>query len=206
MSHDVPTPHPIRGDSRLRLPYDKSGIVNRASVTLTAVALCTGLLLVGEAKAETLRQALEKAYRTNPSLTAARAGQRATDEGVPIAKAAARPALSATADYQEFVVRSANSFVSPFRAANAGVNLSMPVFQGGAVRNSIRAADARVDAGREGLRATESDVFTAVVAAYVDVLRSAAWTAGVAQRSSHILRLAGSLTDFFWSAIRPTWM
>lgn len=171
MSHAVPTPHPIRGDSRLRLPHDKGGIVDRVSVTLTAVALCTGLLLIGEAKADTLRQALEKAYRTNPSLTAARAGQRATDEGVPIAKAAARPALSATADYQEFVVRSANSFVSPFRAANAGVNLSMPVFQGGAVRNSIRAADARVDAGREGLRATEADVFTAVVAAYVDVLR-----------------------------------
>lgn len=171
MNHAVPTPHPIFDASWLRLLYDIDGCMKRASVTLTIVALCAGLPLVGEAKADTLRQALEKAYRTNPSLTAARAGQRATDEGVPIAKAAARPALSATADYQEFVVRSANSFVSPFRAANAGVNLSMPVFQGGAVRNSIRAADARVDAGREGLRATESDVFTAVVAAYVDVLR-----------------------------------
>ncbi|NBW75780.1 MAG: hypothetical protein EBR34_08270 [Sphingomonadaceae bacterium] len=123
------------------------------------------------ARAETLREALEMAYRTNPTLAAARAGQRATDEGVPIAKASARPALSATADYQEFAVRSANSFVSPVRAVNAAANLSIPLYQGGGVRNGIRAADARVFAGREGLRGAEADVFTAVVTSYVDVIR-----------------------------------
>src|SRR3546814_3904733 len=87
---------------------------------------------------QTLRQALIHAYRTNPSLTAARAGLRATDEGVPIAKAAARPSLSATADYQEFVVRSANSFSAPLRAASANANLSFPLYQGGRVKNAIR--------------------------------------------------------------------
>src|SRR3546814_12343759 len=74
------------------------------------------LAMASAAHGETLRQALIHAYRTNPSLTAARAGLRATDEGVPIAKAAARPTLSATADYQEFVVRSANSFSAPLRS------------------------------------------------------------------------------------------
>lgn len=144
---------------------------SKLSSSITSFAICAAFFSVSSASAETLRQALERAYRTNPTLTAARAEQRATDEGVPIAKAAARPALSATADYQEFVVRSANSFVSPLRAANAAANLTIPVFQGGAVRNGIRAADARVYAGREGLRTAEADVFTAVVAAYVDVLR-----------------------------------
>src|SRR3546814_15613343 len=67
------------------------------------------LAIPSVSQGQTLRQALIHAYRTNPSLTAARAGLRATDEGVPIAKAAARPSLSATAAYQEFVVRSANS-------------------------------------------------------------------------------------------------
>lgn len=160
-------------------PLERPGTVSGFGALLSldvlrVLAVAVACAVVGStsaANAETLRQALERAYRTNPTLTAARAGQRATDEGVPIAKAAARPALSATADYQEFVVRSANSFVSPFRAANAAANLSIPIFQGGAVRNGIRAADARVYAGREGLRTAEADVFTAVVAAYVDVIR-----------------------------------
>src|SRR3546814_5712831 len=82
------------------------------------------LAIPSVSQGQTLRQALIHAYRTNPSLTAARAGLRATDEGVPIAKAAARPSLSATADYQEFVVRSANSFSAPLRAASANANLS----------------------------------------------------------------------------------
>jgi outer membrane protein len=129
------------------------------------------LLASSAAHGETLRQALIYAYRTNPSLTAARAGLRATDEGVPIAKAAGRPTLSATADYQEFVVRSANSFSAPLRAANANANLSFPLYQGGRVKNSIRAADARVESGRANLRFTEADVFTAIVSVYMDVMR-----------------------------------
>ncbi len=133
--------------------------------------LAVSTLLPSPAASETLRQALERAYRTNPVLTAARAGLRATDEGVPLAKAAARPAVSATADYQEFVARSTNSLVSPLRAANAGATASLPLYQGGGVRAAIRAADARVLAGRAGLRSTEADVFTAVVAAYMDVIR-----------------------------------
>lgn len=132
------------------------------------------LLPAAPGQAESLRQALIHAYRTNPSLTAARAGLRATDEGVPIAKAAARPTLSATADYQEFVVRSANSFSAPLRAANANANLSFPLYQGGRVKNAIRAADARVEAGRANLRFTEADLFTAIVSVYMDVMRDSA--------------------------------
>src|SRR3546814_769773 len=129
------------------------------------------LVASSAAHGETLRQALIHAYRTNPSLTAARAGLRATDEGVPIAKAAGRPTLSATADYQEFVVRSANSFSAPLRSANANANLTFPLYQGGRVKNSIRAADARVEAGRANLRFTEADVFTAIVSFSLYVMR-----------------------------------
>src|SRR3546814_1092887 len=80
------------------------------------------------------------------------------------------PAIS-TADYQEFVVRSANSFSAPLRSANAKANLTFPLYQGGRVKNSIRAADARVEAGRANLRFTEADVFTAIVSVYMDVMR-----------------------------------
>lgn len=139
--------------------------------TFTSALLLT---IANPAGADTLREALIAGYRTSPSLTAARAGLRATDEGVPIAKAAARPALSATADYQEFVVRSANSFSAPLRSVNASANLSLPLYQGGRVKYGIRAADARVNSGRENLRATEADVFTAIVSVYMDVIRDSA--------------------------------
>ena len=47
----------------------------------------------------------------------------------------------------------------------------MPLYQGGLVRNSVNAAERRVLAAREGLRGTESDLFTDVVGAYMDVIR-----------------------------------
>jgi outer membrane protein len=51
------------------------------------------------------------------------------------------------------------------------VQLDYPLFQGGRVKNGIKAADARVMAGRADLRATEGDVFTDAVGAYMDVIR-----------------------------------
>ena len=46
-----------------------------------------------------------------------------------------------------------------------------PIYSGGRVRNGVRAADTRVEAGRADLRATEGDIFTEAVAAYMDVIR-----------------------------------
>lgn len=135
------------------------------------IAAITSVVASSPANADTLRQALERAYRTNPTLTGARAGLRATDEGVALARAGGRPTVGATADYQEFVLRSANSFISPERAVSGGLNVNVPLYQGGRVRNAIGAADARVEAGRAGLRATEADLFTAVVSVYLDVIR-----------------------------------
>jgi len=130
--------------------------------------------LATPASAETLRDALAKAYRDNPTITAGRAQQRATDETVPLAKAAGRPGISATGSITDNLVRSGNSFTTPARVAQAGVSLNVPVFSGGAVRNSIHAAETRVEAGQAGLRGTEATTFTSVVAAYNNVLRDEA--------------------------------
>lgn len=132
------------------------------------------LALATPASAETLRDALGKAYAHNPTLTGARAAQRANDENVPLARADALPNLGASADYTENVKRSSTSFTSPFRSASADLTLRVPIYQGGAVANGIRAADTRVAAGVETLRATEASVFSAVVAAYMDVIRDEA--------------------------------
>ena len=124
--------------------------------------------------AGTLREALGKAYATNPTLTGARAQQRANDENVPIARSNALPDVSATAGYTEFLRQSANNFTAPARQITSSVTLSVPIYQGGAIKNAVRAADARVAAGRANLRDTEASLFSQVVAAYMDVIRDEA--------------------------------
>ena len=120
--------------------------------------------------ADELRDALVMAYNTNPTLQSARAQQRATDENVPIARAAGLPSLSGTATYTEFVKTSSNSFTSPSRAFDTQAQLGVPIYTGGSVKNSIRGAETRVMAGRADLRGIESSVFTQVVAVYMDVI------------------------------------
>lgn len=132
------------------------------------------LLVPAPVLADTLQEALALAYQTNPTIQAARADLRATDENVPIEKSDGLPSIGGSAQYTEYLKQSSNSFTAPDRAINAGVELSVPVYSGGGVKNSIRAAKQRVQAGRADLKATESGVFAQVVAAYMDVIRDAA--------------------------------
>jgi outer membrane protein len=132
-------------------------------------------LMAGTASADTLREALVSAYHTNPTLTSQRETLKATDATVAIAKAAGRPQVSATAGINRDLSRSGiletNAHGPTF---NAGVDLSYPLYSGGAVKNSVRAAKTRVEAGRATLTAVEGDVFTQAVSAYMDVIRDRA--------------------------------
>lgn len=140
----------------------------------TASAAVLAFLLPAHVSAETLGEALAKAYRTNPTLTGARAGQRANDENVPIEKSAGLPNVSAGGGYTENLRNSGVSVNGYSRVANGGVSLSVPIYQGGAVANSVKSAKARVASGQASLRGTEASVFSAVVAAYMDVIRDGA--------------------------------
>lgn len=140
----------------------------------TIAALVAAAAIAAPAAAETLREALLKAYRTNPTITASRAQQRATDETVPIARAAGRPQLAVQGGVSENPLRSGNSFTTPERNLTTSIGVTLPVFNGGAVRNSVRAAETRVEAGQAGLRSTEAALFTEVVSAYNNVLRDEA--------------------------------
>ncbi|WP_414901925.1 TolC family outer membrane protein [Sphingomonas flavalba] len=149
------------------------------------VSLLTGVSvalfgLSAPAAAETLRDALVKAYTHNPILTGARAGQRANDENVPIARADGLPSAQASVNYDEYLANTAVvsggglTANNPARALTGNVQLAVPIYRGGAVRNAVRAAKTRVEAGAEGLRATEASVFSQTVAAYMDVIRDRA--------------------------------
>ena len=145
-----------------------------ARPALLALAGISAFALATPAQADTLREALAEAYRTNPTLQAARAQLRATDENVPIERADGLPSVTGQAAVTEFIKQNSTSFFAPQRALTAGGDLGVPLYSGGAVKNAIRAAEERVQAGRADLRGTESAIFSQVVAAYMDVLRSEA--------------------------------
>lgn len=136
---------------------------------------CAALALSAQpAAAQTLAEALAATYENNPTITATRSGLRALDENVPIARADGRPNVGGTVNYDEQLLAPSNSFFSPDRQVNVRGQVSVPIYSGGSVRNSIRAAEARVDGGQANLRATESSIFSQVVGAYMDVLRDEA--------------------------------
>ncbi|WP_310497622.1 TolC family outer membrane protein [Sandarakinorhabdus sp.] len=134
----------------------------------------SALALAAPVAAETLAGALAKAYRTNPTLNAARANQMATDENVPIQRAAGLPSAELNTTFNENVLIPPGQFIVIPRTANTQAQINVPFYNGGAIRNAVRAANGRIAAGEEQLRGTESSVFSQVVAAYNDVLRDMA--------------------------------
>jgi outer membrane protein len=147
--------------------------VARYRTLLTATLISA--LMAGTANADTLREALVDAYHTNPTLTAQREALKATDATVAIARAQGRPQVSATAGLNKDLARSGildTGGKGP--TLSVGVDLSMPLFTGGRINNSIKAAKTRVEAGRATLRGVEGDVFTNAVSAYMNVIRDRA--------------------------------
>ena len=138
---------------------------------LLVATLLGSTLFSASASADTLRDALVSAYETNPSLTAARDGQKATNEGVPLAKANGRPDVTVQPTYFENIMQDGGSSVTQARGVNINGTVSAPLYAGGGIRNAIRAAENRVEAGFANLRGTESAIFSAVVGAYMDVIR-----------------------------------
>ncbi|MDG5748060.1 TolC family outer membrane protein [Qipengyuania sp. XHP0207] len=142
----------------------------RIGTALSAGAAAGAMAFASPVAADTLQEALAAAYVNNPTLLAARANQRATDENVPIQRAQGLPNVTASGQYIEFVKPSPNAFAPTERLFQVGPDLNVPLYQGGAIKNSVKASQERVAAGQADLRATESALFSQVVAAYMDVL------------------------------------
>ncbi|EIZ78388.1 outer membrane channel protein TolC [Novosphingobium sp. Rr 2-17] len=141
-----------------------------ATATLLMASIAGG---IAPALADTLREALVSAYQTNPTLEAARAQQRATDENVPIARASGLPSANATGTYTRSL--KPNPLSTQYdNSLSADVNLSVPIYSGGGVKNRIKAAKIRVEAGQADLRGSESSLFSQVVGAYMDVIQNEA--------------------------------
>ena len=87
----------------------------------------------------------------------------------PIARAAGRPQIDTSAGLNQDLV--STNLGPNQRDLTLTGTVSLPLYAGGRVRNSVRAANTRVEAGRADLRSTEGDIFTQAVSAYMDVIR-----------------------------------
>ena len=108
------------------------------------------------AQAETLNDALVKAYQSNPQLNADRARQRAMDENVSQAMAGYRPQIAATLGVGLQAVRNLlpdntvqGATLKPW---TIGVTVTQTLFNGFKTSSSVRVAEFQVKSGREALR------------------------------------------------------
>jgi outer membrane protein len=137
-------------------------------------AVVAALLLASPASATTLAEALAAAYSNSPELNAARAGLRATDEGVPQAKSGYRPSIFANADAGILYTDPSGAPSSTSYPRGVGVTIEQPLFLGFRTKNSLKAAESAVRAGRESLRNTEQNVLLDAVTAFMDVAQAQA--------------------------------
>jgi outer membrane protein len=128
--------------------------------------------------AETMPEALAKAYQTNPALNADRARQRGTDENVPQALAGYRPQIVASLGAGLQAVRDLlpdNTVQgATLRPWTIGVTVTQVLFNGFKTANSVRVAEFQVQSGREALRNTGQGVLLDAVTAYMNVLANQA--------------------------------
>ncbi len=148
--------------------------------SLSFVCTLSLLLLVlppTTVRSETLEEALATAYAHNPTLLAARAKLRATDELVPQELSNWRPILSGSGAYGKAYVNSASSYSTTSENVvpkSGSLILTQPLYRGGRTVAGTSRAENLVMAERAHLISTEQDILLAVVTAYMEVLRDQA--------------------------------
>nr|WP_024511703.1 TolC family outer membrane protein [Bradyrhizobium sp. ARR65] len=147
----------------------------RSSLCLAALI---GFATVESAVAETLPEALVRAYQSSPQLNADRARQRGADENVPQALSGYRPQIVASLSVGLQAVRNTlpdNSIEgTTLRPWTIGLTVTQVLFNGNKATNSVRVAEFQVLSGREALRNTGQGVLLDATTAYMNVLANQA--------------------------------
>ena len=135
-----------------------------------------------------LQEALAVAYETNPQLSAAQAGLRATDENVAQANANWRPTISAGGTYgvEQYKIGGVPAWIST-HPLQAQIGVTENIFRGGRTYAEIGKAKAQVRGGRAQLLAAEQTVLLGAATAYMDVVRDTA-IVNLRQRNVEVLR------------------
>ncbi len=135
-----------------------------AMVSLTAIS--------GPAQAETLLDAVQAAFRTNPQVNAQRTGAEIAREQLKQARGARRPTVDLSGSYGFRAIETSVVFAPTFGdqgIANAQATAVQPVFTSGAIGSGIRQARAGVGAEDARLDGVQQDIVLQAVTAYVDV-------------------------------------
>jgi outer membrane protein len=126
------------------------------------------------ARAESLPDALVRAYQDNPQLNAERAKLRGTDENVPQALSGYRPqvtvGLSAGLIALRNLLPDSTAQSALLKPWTASLTVNQTLFNGFKTSSTVRQAEAQVRAGRESLRAVEQGVLLDGATAYMSVL------------------------------------
>lgn len=147
------------------------------SSILVSLAIASGFHGAG-ASAQTLEEALAAAYNNNPSLAAARAALRATDEQVPQALSGWRPTVTVNGSIGSSAIRSPSS-----SGTNKGqhrdprsvdITVEQPLYQGGRTGAATQRAENTVEAARARLSSTEQSVMLDAITAFMNVVRDQA--------------------------------
>jgi outer membrane protein len=159
--------------------------------SLIGVALLVATAMEGAA--ETMSDALARAYMGNPDLNQQRAGVRATDETLPQASAAWRPTATATGqygyNYLDFGASGGAAAIGGVASISGtsairlrrgtdpgtmGLTVTENIFNGNRTVNGVRQAESNIFGARETLRNTEENVLLSAATAYMNVLRDIA--------------------------------
>lgn len=149
----------------------------RRASWLAAVSLI-GLAVSVPAGAQSMSDALTKAYLTNPTLLSERAKLRATDENVPQALSGWRPTVSLSYDAgrgQFYSNATTTSTRTTTRSTRSGtVTITENLYKGGRTVAATKQAENQVLAERARLASTEQQVLLQAATAYMDVVRDQA--------------------------------
>lgn len=138
---------------------------------LTAALLAGSVLISGTAWSDTLTGALNKAYHNNAKLNSARAGLRATDEGVAVAKSGYRPTVNSS--YNVSRTRNHSSLGNTYSTVGkVGIELNQMLFDGFQTQNKVASAESQVFATREKLKNEEMNSLFGAVSAYMNVYQA----------------------------------
>lgn len=152
---------------------------NRLMLTVAAAALVAATFSAA-AQADTLQEAMAKAYASNPALEAQRAALRAVDENVSQAKSGWRPTVTVQGQYARTNLRE-TSFFPPnvisstddtYNPHSAQIVATQQVFNGFQTINNTSSAKNQVKAGQAQLQGAEQQVLLETVTAYMDVKKN----------------------------------
>ena len=157
-----------------------------AKQVVGGILLCLAFMQLG--RAETIHNALDRAYLANPQLNAQRANTRGVDEYLPMARGTFLPTVNAQGTYgvlqqdllyPDTIGQSGNNIPgvrqrSLTTPAQGLLVVNLNIFNGFRGLNGIDQAEAQVRQSRELLRNTEVTVLASAATTYMNVLRDIA--------------------------------